>query len=192
MLGWVQGAWCDPADLDRLFRLRWHAPRSARGGCVRFRHWRLYAERGLTGERAAVWVHGETLTVEYATETLAQYRVALESDGRRLREVTDPRFFATGARLTAAVLGAAGGDDVAPGAAARSLSATAETHRQGLAGVTPRAGSRERLRLISLPWHHDREAWAANEPADYQSIGPRTLTGPERTPAPRGFRGRCG
>ena len=25
VLGWVQGAWCDPADLDRLFRLRAHA-----------------------------------------------------------------------------------------------------------------------------------------------------------------------
>jgi transposase len=94
VLGWVQGAWCDPADLDRLFRLRW-LRRIGTGGSVRFRHWRLYAERGLVGERAAVWVHGETLTVEYATETLAQYRVALESDGRRLREVTDPRFFAT-------------------------------------------------------------------------------------------------
>jgi hypothetical protein len=45
--------------------------------------------------RAAVWVHGETLTVEYETETLAQYRVALESDGRRLREVTEPWFFTT-------------------------------------------------------------------------------------------------
>ena len=55
VLGWVQGAWCDPADLDRLFRLRAHARLTA-GGYVRFRHWRLYGERGLAGERAAVWV----------------------------------------------------------------------------------------------------------------------------------------
>src|SRR4051794_37244860 len=50
-LGWVQGAWCDPADLDRLFRLR--SLRSLRSitasGSIRFRHWRLYAERGLVG-----------------------------------------------------------------------------------------------------------------------------------------------
>ena len=38
---------------------------------------------------------GETLTIEYATETLAQYRVTLEADGRRLREVGEPRLFAT-------------------------------------------------------------------------------------------------
>lgn len=94
VLSWVQGAWCDPADLDRLFRLRALRHITA-GGAVRFRHWRLYAERGLAGERAAIWVHGETLTVEYETETLAQYRVALEPDERQLREVSEPRFFAT-------------------------------------------------------------------------------------------------
>ena len=94
VLGWVHGTWCDPADLDRLFRLRTLRRLNA-AGTLRFRHWRLYAERGLAGERAAVWVHGETLTVEHATETLAQYRVALASDGRHLREVTEPRFFAT-------------------------------------------------------------------------------------------------
>jgi hypothetical protein len=95
VLGWVQGTWCDAADLDRLFRLRW-LRRIGAGGSIRFRHWRLYAERGLVGERAAVWVHGETVTVEYATETLAQYPVASEVDGRRLREVAEPRLYATG------------------------------------------------------------------------------------------------
>jgi len=42
-----------------------------------------------------VWVSGEPLTVEYATETLAHYRVTLEANGRGLKEVTEPRFFAT-------------------------------------------------------------------------------------------------
>src|SRR5262249_5713126 len=83
VLGWVQGAWCAPAGVDRLFRLR--ATRVLdRGGYVRFRHWRLYGERGLAGEPAAVWLCGETLTVEYATEALAQYRVILEADERRI------------------------------------------------------------------------------------------------------------
>jgi transposase len=89
VLGWVHGAWCDPADLDRLFRLRTTRVLDANGS-IRFRHWRLYGERGLAGERAAVWVSGETLTVEFRAEALIQYRVALEPDGRRLREVADP------------------------------------------------------------------------------------------------------
>ena len=94
VLGWVQGIWCEPADLDRLFRLRAMRVLNAHG-CVRFRHWRLYGERGLAGERAAVWLWDETLTIEHAAETLAQYRVAAAADGR-LREVADPRFFTTG------------------------------------------------------------------------------------------------
>jgi putative transposase len=94
VLGWVQGAWCAPADLDRLFRLRSLRSITA-SGSVRFRHWRLYAERGLVGARAAVWVSGETLTVEYETETLAHYRVALEANGRGFKAVTEPRFFRT-------------------------------------------------------------------------------------------------
>jgi hypothetical protein len=94
VLGWVHGAWCDPADLDRLFRLRATRVLTA-AGSVRFRHWRLYGEWGLAGARAAVWLDGETLTVEYATEALAQCRVAYERDGRRLREVDEPRLFPT-------------------------------------------------------------------------------------------------
>jgi hypothetical protein len=35
------------------------------------------------------------VTVEYAGDTLAQYRVTLEADGHRLREVGEPRLFAT-------------------------------------------------------------------------------------------------
>lgn len=94
VLGWLQGAWCAPTDLDRLFRLR-ALRRVNAAGSVRFRHWRLYAERGLAGARTAVWVHGETLTLEFETETLAQYPVALEADGAGLREVGAPRFFPT-------------------------------------------------------------------------------------------------
>lgn len=89
VLGWVHGAWCAPADLDRLFRLRTTRVLDANGS-VRFRHWRLYAERGLAGERAAVWLAGETLTIAFRAEALISYRVALESDGRRLRDVDDP------------------------------------------------------------------------------------------------------
>jgi hypothetical protein len=40
-----------------------------------------------------VWDNG--LTVEYGTDTLAQYRVVFEADGRHLREVGEPRLFAT-------------------------------------------------------------------------------------------------
>ena len=94
VLHWVQGAWCAPAELDRLFRVRAHR-RVDGAGFVRFRNWRLYGERGLAGAEAAVWALGETLTLEYATDTLAQYTVAFESDERHIRAVRDPRLCAT-------------------------------------------------------------------------------------------------
>jgi hypothetical protein len=94
VLGWVQGAWCEPADLDRLFRLRADRRVDA-GGYVRYLHWRLYGERGLAGAEAAVWVLGEHLTVEYASDTLSQYQVAYAPDGRHLRQVTEPQLFET-------------------------------------------------------------------------------------------------
>ena len=43
-----------------------------------------------------MWVDEETLTVEYATDTLARYHVGYEADGRRLPEVDEPRLYATG------------------------------------------------------------------------------------------------
>jgi transposase-like protein len=92
VLGWVHGAWCEPTDLDRLFRLRTTRVLDA-NGAIRFRHWRLYGERGLAGERAAVWIAGETLTIESRAEALIQYRVAFESDGRGVREVDEPTPF---------------------------------------------------------------------------------------------------
>jgi putative transposase len=92
VLGWVHGAWCEPTDLDRLFRLRTTCVLNA-AGSLRFRHWRLYGERGLAGERAAVWVAGEILTIEYRAEALVQYQVAFEADGRSVREVGESNSF---------------------------------------------------------------------------------------------------
>lgn len=94
VLRFVHGARCDPADLDRLFRVRAHR-RVAAGGYLRFRDWRLYGERGLAGAEAAVRLLGNDLTVEHATDTLARYRVAYEPDDRHIRDVTAPRLFET-------------------------------------------------------------------------------------------------
>ena len=52
-------------------------------------------ERGLVGADATVWLFGETLTIEYATETLAQYQVMSTSTTRHIRQITEPHLFAT-------------------------------------------------------------------------------------------------
>lgn len=95
VLGWVRGTIFSAPELQRVF----YATRSGRtldrAGYVRFRRWRLYAERGLRGEAVAVWLYGERLTLAFSDEPLAQYTVTYQPDKRRLKTVTEERRFAT-------------------------------------------------------------------------------------------------
>ena len=64
VLRFVQGAWCDPADLDRLFRVRAHRWVDA-GGSIRFRDWRLHGERGLAGAEIGAWSRAGAVLKKY-------------------------------------------------------------------------------------------------------------------------------
>jgi len=95
VLGWVNGRVFAPEQLDRVFYATRFGRRLDRAGYVRFRHWRLYGEDGLSGKRAAVWLYKETLTVEFAEEPLSQFAVAYQPDRKHLRDVTRPQRFET-------------------------------------------------------------------------------------------------
>jgi len=95
VLAWYNGRAVTPEDLHRLFYRTRFGRKLDKLGYGRFRHWRVYGERGLARERAAVWLYGETLTLEYADEPLAQYRVRYGPDTAHLRIVEEPRLFAT-------------------------------------------------------------------------------------------------
>ena len=71
------------------------ARRVDRGGYVRFRRWRLYGERGLARQRAAVWLTGEQLVLSYSDEPLAQYAVTYAADGRHFAAVQEEQLFVT-------------------------------------------------------------------------------------------------
>ncbi len=88
VLGWVHGRQFEPEELHRVFYSTRFGRKLNALGYVRFRHWRVYGERGLAGERAAVWLYGENLTLEYADEPLARYGVRYQPDGRHLLDVT--------------------------------------------------------------------------------------------------------
>jgi hypothetical protein len=94
VLNWVTGTVYPDQDLRRLFTVRF-ARRIDPQGYVRFRHWRIYGERGVAGEQGAVWLYGEHLTVHFADEPLSQYKVAYDRDHRGLKTVTEPRLFET-------------------------------------------------------------------------------------------------
>jgi len=95
VLGWVNGREVAPEELHRVFYRTRFGRVLDKLGYVRFRHWRVYGERGLAGDHAAVWLYGETLTIAFADEPLARYRVRYQPDKRHLRAVEEPRLYET-------------------------------------------------------------------------------------------------
>ncbi len=95
VLARVCGRQVPPEEPHRIFYSTRFGRRLTRAGYVRFRHWRLYGERGLAGETVAVWLYGEHLTIAFADEALAQYAVTYQPDQRRLATVAEARLFET-------------------------------------------------------------------------------------------------
>jgi hypothetical protein len=95
VLGWVQGVQRDPAELHRIFYATRFGRKLDKLDYVRFRHWRMYGERGVARRHAAVWLYRETLTLEFENQPLAQYAVDYEPDHRHFRAITDRRILET-------------------------------------------------------------------------------------------------
>ena len=95
LLHGVCGRLFGPEELHRVFARTRFGRVVDKAGYIRFRHWRLYGERGLTGDRVAVWLYAERLTLVFEDEPLAQYRVAYQPAKRRLKTVTEERLFET-------------------------------------------------------------------------------------------------
>ncbi len=62
-----------------------------RHGYVRFKHWRLYGERGLAGEDVSVWVYEGNLKVEYQATALSLYELFIEKKTGEITQVKNPR-----------------------------------------------------------------------------------------------------
>jgi putative transposase len=95
VLGWVTGKARELEDLQRIFYATRFGRRANPPGSVRFRHWRLYAERGVARKPVGVWLNQGSLALEFSGETLARYVAAYEEDGTHLKEIVAPEFFAT-------------------------------------------------------------------------------------------------
>jgi transposase len=117
VLAWVRGRPGDPAEVDRVFRLR--EPRRIRPtGCVRFRHWRLVRRAG-TRRRA----RGDLDRRRHAHDRARDRNPGPLPGDRRARSPPPARRrraapFRHRSPLRAAVLAAAGSGGVAAGPAA--------------------------------------------------------------------------
>ncbi len=95
VLGWVRGTTYPEEVLRRVLYAVQFTRHVDRHGYIRFRHWRLYGERGLAGTSVSVWVYDGALRLEYQTVLLAGYSVALQGDRKHIREVSNPRLVGT-------------------------------------------------------------------------------------------------
>ncbi len=100
VLSWVAGIRFHPKDLERAFFSVRHARVVDVLGYATLMRWRLYAEEGLAGKEADLWLLENTLTLEHAGEPLSVYEVAYDAAGGRggtgrLLEVRRPTLFET-------------------------------------------------------------------------------------------------
>lgn len=100
VLSWVAGLRFHPKDLQRAFFSERHTRVLDGLGYATLMRWRLYAEEGLAGEGADLWLLENTLTVEHAGEPLSAYEVTYDAtSGRggagRLLEVKKATLFET-------------------------------------------------------------------------------------------------
>ena len=64
-------------------------------GYARLKHWRVYGEEGLARCEVILWLGDGGLVVEYGGDTLSRYDTSFSPGETRLRNVTNPRLFAT-------------------------------------------------------------------------------------------------
>jgi hypothetical protein len=81
-------------ELATAFAPTHTARRVGGGGSVRFRRWRLYGERGLSGS-AAVWLTDEQLVLSYSDELLAQHTGTYAAGSRHFAAVRVEQPFVT-------------------------------------------------------------------------------------------------
>jgi hypothetical protein len=75
VLSWVSGMRLHPKDLERAFFSERHPRVIDASGYATLMRWRLYAEEGLAGREANLWLLESTLTVEHEGEPLSAYEV---------------------------------------------------------------------------------------------------------------------
>ncbi len=102
VLGFLTGVRHRPEDLRRAFFSTRFTRVLDASGYARLRHWRVYAEEGLARSEVALWLGAESLSIEFAGDTLARYDVDYSARSNRLREVKKPRLFETIHRRTPA------------------------------------------------------------------------------------------
>ena len=84
-----------PKELQHIFYASRFLRRLDLLGYAHFRRWKFYGEATLARHRAIIWVHGESLTVEYEETPLAHYTITYQPDKQHFKQVPMARRFET-------------------------------------------------------------------------------------------------
>jgi transposase InsO family protein len=93
VLGGQLGRLVEPQQLQRVFRHLQFSRVVNRHGYVSIQRFYIYAERGLTRRRVAVWFYQDRLHVEYQQTLLARYHCRLDRDSTKLAGISRPKLY---------------------------------------------------------------------------------------------------
>ncbi len=111
VLGEQKGKVYSESVLNRILFATRYTRHLNQYGYVRVQGWKLYGEAGLPGSPVTVWVYDGSITVEYQAVTLSKYRVELEEDRKRLKQVSKPHLAKTPFRSPQLTLWTLGPDE---------------------------------------------------------------------------------
>lgn len=95
VLGWVRGRPVDSRELRGAFR-HLQFPRVVnRHGLVSVQRFYIYAERGLSRQRVAVWIYEGRLRIEHQQTLLARYSCVVDRRQKTLKSVSRPKLYRT-------------------------------------------------------------------------------------------------
>ena len=95
VLGWVRGSAIEPEELRRALRHLQMERVVTKTGYVSVQRFYLYAERGLARRRVSIWLYDGALQIARQQALLAEYAYRYDRQARRLKEVSQPRFYRT-------------------------------------------------------------------------------------------------
>jgi hypothetical protein len=87
VLGAAKGRQVPVPTLHDIFELLLAQRRVRPSGYIRYQNWHVYGQEGLQGERAAVLLMKETLTIAYSGQIVAHYEVTTAPDGHGRRTI---------------------------------------------------------------------------------------------------------
>ena len=95
VLGWEQGRPVQPEQLRSIFRHLQYSRKVNQQGLISVQRFYVYAHRGLTSKRVAVWIYENRMTIEHQHTPLAKYTVSLDRHRRTLTSIEDPQILPT-------------------------------------------------------------------------------------------------